>query len=60
MTLLEAAPVVDPSSASGVYSLMWVVIALRSAHSPQAMEVAGSPRALRAWANASRKAFAAP
>jgi NADH-quinone oxidoreductase subunit L len=28
VTLLEAAPVVDPSSASGVYSLAWVVIAL--------------------------------
>jgi hypothetical protein len=28
VTLLEAVPVVDPTSSSGVYSLAWVVIAL--------------------------------
>jgi NADH-quinone oxidoreductase subunit L len=28
VTLLEAVPVVDPSSASGVYSLAWLVVAL--------------------------------
>ncbi len=40
-------------------ALMVPVIPLASAHSPQAMEVAGSPSARRRWASASRYVLAA-